>query len=398
MYSYHPAGAVTAKPLQITRQGYDQYSNWVTGVGTMDADYGAYGEKLGVYSMVGPTTDSTSTYSFTPLRTSVWFTGTLIWEGAAAVYRDAVGTNRAGGARFYPYGDEITSTGNDRSKFATYNRDSFTGFDYADQRYYASAYGRFLTVDQSGTGLEALDPGTWNRYAYAYGDPTNLNDPEGRCPPGYVPATAAQLQEIVDTAETYVGKGLQHTPKGAQYHFHTNPNGSLNQIDCTGLLMQALAGIAYTSGTFQQASIANITTSNLGTLFSVTQVAQVGDIVAIPGHAVIVTCVSATGQITSFVGSQSSTGPANVYSTDASWSPSKNFKGWGGLIGAATLYTPCVPAGSQTASTGDPSSSDQNGGGLQPVIDSFLAWVDSIPLGGGGPDAPTPSTLSLQDY
>jgi hypothetical protein len=26
MYSYHPAGAVTAKRLQITRQGYDQYS------------------------------------------------------------------------------------------------------------------------------------------------------------------------------------------------------------------------------------------------------------------------------------------------------------------------------------------------------------------------------------
>ena len=43
--------------------------------------YGAYAEKLGVYSMVGPTTGSSSTYSFTPLRTSVWFTGTLIWEG-----------------------------------------------------------------------------------------------------------------------------------------------------------------------------------------------------------------------------------------------------------------------------------------------------------------------------
>ena len=181
MYSYHPAGAVTAKPLQITRQGYDQYSNWVTGVGTMDADYGAYGEKLGVYSMVGPTTGSTSTYSFTPLRTSVWFTGTLIWEGAAAVYRDAVGTNRAGGARFYPYGDEITSTSNDRSKFATYNRDSFSGCDYADQRYYASTYGRFNTADPYGASGGPSDPGSWNRYSYVEGDPINHLDRQGLC-------------------------------------------------------------------------------------------------------------------------------------------------------------------------------------------------------------------------
>ena len=60
---------------------------------------------------------------------------------------DRLGTNRAGGARFYPYGDEITSTAGDRTKFGTYNRDSFTGLDYADQRMYASGYGRFATAD-----------------------------------------------------------------------------------------------------------------------------------------------------------------------------------------------------------------------------------------------------------
>ncbi len=143
--------------------------------------YGAYGEKLGVYSMVGPTTGSSSTYSFTPLRTSVWFTGMLIWEGAAAVYRDAVGTNRAGGARFYPYGDEITSTSNDRSKFGTYNRDSFTGFDYADQRYYASTYGRFNTADPYQASGGPSDPGSWNRYSYVEGDPINHLDRQGLC-------------------------------------------------------------------------------------------------------------------------------------------------------------------------------------------------------------------------
>ena len=76
---------------------------------------------------------------------------------ASAVYQDRLGTNRASGnagagtttngARFYPYGDEITSTANDREKFGTYTRDSYTGLDYADQRYYASTYGRFNTPD-----------------------------------------------------------------------------------------------------------------------------------------------------------------------------------------------------------------------------------------------------------
>ena len=44
-------------------------------------------------------------------------------------------------------GDEITSASNDPEKFATYTRDSYTGLDYANQRYYASTYGRFNTPD-----------------------------------------------------------------------------------------------------------------------------------------------------------------------------------------------------------------------------------------------------------
>ena len=92
-----------------------------------------------------------------------------------------MGTNRAGGARFYPYGDEITSTSNDRSKFATYNRDSFTGFDYADQRYYASTYGRFNTADPYGASGGPSDPGSWNRYSYVEGDPINHLDRHGLC-------------------------------------------------------------------------------------------------------------------------------------------------------------------------------------------------------------------------
>jgi len=48
-----------------------------------------------------------------------------------------------GAASYYPYGEEETPTANDTQKFATYTRDSATGLDYAQNRYYASQIGRF---------------------------------------------------------------------------------------------------------------------------------------------------------------------------------------------------------------------------------------------------------------
>jgi len=48
-----------------------------------------------------------------------------------------------------------------------------------DQRYYASAYGRFNTVDPFGGSVRPNSPSSWNRYAYALGDPINGNDPQG---------------------------------------------------------------------------------------------------------------------------------------------------------------------------------------------------------------------------
>jgi RHS repeat-associated protein len=155
------------------------YRNTAAGVEEITF-YGAYGEKLW--------NSSTGSY--------LWFAGRLIADGNSAVFQDRVGTNRSNGqhnfsypytcfdgiacgARYYPYGDEITSTPNERTKFGTYYRDSFTGVDYADQRWYASAYGRFLTPDPFGGSAKAGNPASWNRYSYALGDPVSSSDPSG---------------------------------------------------------------------------------------------------------------------------------------------------------------------------------------------------------------------------
>ncbi len=58
-------------------------------------------------------------------------------------------------------------------------RDSYTGFDYADQRYYASTYGRFNTPDPFSGSAKLGDPGSQNRYSYTRGDPVNRHDPTG---------------------------------------------------------------------------------------------------------------------------------------------------------------------------------------------------------------------------
>jgi RHS repeat-associated protein len=83
---------------------------------------------------------------------------------------------------YYPYGEEETPTGNDTQKFATYWRDSATGLDYAQNRYYASQIGRFTTADPYRRSAKRRNPQSWNRYTYVLNDPVNANDPTGLDP------------------------------------------------------------------------------------------------------------------------------------------------------------------------------------------------------------------------
>ena len=100
----------------------------------------------------------------------------------------AVGQDRLESVgKYFPYGEDRTGTPNDAVKFATYTRDSATGLDYADQRYYAGGSGRFLNTDPDQASRGASDPKSWNRYTYSRGDPINLFDPTGLDPEGPPP-------------------------------------------------------------------------------------------------------------------------------------------------------------------------------------------------------------------
>ena len=67
--------------------------------------------------------------------------------------------------------------------FATYQPDP-SGFLYADQRYYNSGWGRYLTADPSDANVNLSISGSFNRFAYVNGDPANGSDPHGTsdCP------------------------------------------------------------------------------------------------------------------------------------------------------------------------------------------------------------------------
>ncbi len=121
------------------------------------------------------------------MRANLYFGGKLIarlidGEGATIV-TDRLGSvvmNSTQRLQYYPYGEEKPSaTAQNMEKFGTYYRDATTGLDYADQRYFASQYGRFMTPDPYRGSAATMTPQTWNRYVYTDSDPVNGTDPSG---------------------------------------------------------------------------------------------------------------------------------------------------------------------------------------------------------------------------
>ena len=144
--------------------------------------YGADGQKLGIYPMTLQFLQNGTTPVMTD-NTSVKLS-TFFGSKRIGTY-DRLGTAKfdqqnGGAMSFFPYGeDRGTVQPNDSLKFATYTRDSATGLDYADQRYYANNFGRLMSPDPYQASAGANNPGSWNRYSYVQGDPINYGNPQG---------------------------------------------------------------------------------------------------------------------------------------------------------------------------------------------------------------------------
>ena len=94
---------------------------------------------------------------------------------------------------YMPFGEELgasvggRTTGmgfsgsgdNNRKKFTGYERDTETGLDFAQARFYGSTQGRFTSPDPFSASAIIADPQTFNRYAYCRNNPVNSTDPTG---------------------------------------------------------------------------------------------------------------------------------------------------------------------------------------------------------------------------
>jgi len=244
---------------------------------------------------------------------------------------------------YAPFGyDETSASGGYRS-FTGQKQDidsSHTGGQYDFlMREFNPIQGRWWTPDPA--GLDAVDPEepqSWNRFAYVGGRPLEETDEYGcvGCPGGSHPATGADAAKYIATAESYIGQRLSH-PK----YSHYGPQ----QIDCSGLLMCSFAGAEYSDPLTRILTYLgiNLTTRNLDQ-WSVPGTGAVGDVIyfAKPGHVGIVTGAG------TFIGSQSSTGPAK-----AQFGLNSNF--WGTSQTSSPVFRrPCIK---------DPPPSPGGGGG-----------------------------------
>ena len=149
--------------------------------------YGVGGERIATYTVNQQLLNEGTLFLAANQNTiDVYFGGRVIWQNGKAVLRDRLGSVMARSGDYtglerhdyFPYGEERTPTVGDRNKYGTYHRDQ-TGLDYADQRYYNSTIGRFLSADPYEASGGANEPASWGRGVYVHGDPVNFNDPIG---------------------------------------------------------------------------------------------------------------------------------------------------------------------------------------------------------------------------
>lgn len=97
------------------------------------------------------------------------------------VITDASGT-LVGREDHLPFGEDAgTGSGEtEKHRFTSYERDAESGTDYAINRQYQNANGRFMQPDSAGPDIG--DPQSWNRNSYVFNDPVNLKDHDGLFP------------------------------------------------------------------------------------------------------------------------------------------------------------------------------------------------------------------------
>ena len=107
--------------------------------------YGVDGQLLGTYPIGNAGNQGQVMVDFGPSLT-VYFGSKRVGLISSTGVQTAFVQDRLGSSgKYYPYGEARGTVPQDAVGFATYTNDSATGLEYADQRYYANNFGRFMT-------------------------------------------------------------------------------------------------------------------------------------------------------------------------------------------------------------------------------------------------------------
>jgi RHS repeat-associated protein len=91
--------------------------------------------------------------------------------------------NVLGSQGHLPFGEDFgESDSQEKHHFTSYERDSEASTDYALNRAYSPALGRFLETDPYKPSRHSVNPQSWNHYSYVGNDSVNLVDPMGLDP------------------------------------------------------------------------------------------------------------------------------------------------------------------------------------------------------------------------
>ena len=214
---------------------------------------------------------------------------------------------------YEPFGSTSTVGNSSGNSFQYTGRENDgTGLYYYRARYYDPQIGRFISEDplRFRAGV--------NFYMYVLNDPILLVDPLGFCPANTHEATTTEAAKILAAANRIVSEGLSYKNIKCNQFVDKSINKAL-----PGALSQEynVRQIGQGQGPFDQ-----------------TDSPAVGELALFntPGHVTLITQMR-NGQVSQFVGSQTSTGPEYVNLPDYYWQGKLNANG------NVRYYRICLP-------------------------------------------------------
>ena len=200
-YSYDSAGNIIAGPPTGATFTYDAENHLTSTAGvtyTYDGDGKRIMKSNGTLYWYGTNSEPVLETNLSNQAPFVYFffngqriaavntSNVLTWY-----FHDFLGTTRASftlnspylnDSDFYPFGGQrsySSATPVPHYLFTGKERDSESGLDNFEARYFGSSLGRFMSADDNETPDHAADPQGLNLYSYVEGNPLNAVDPDG---------------------------------------------------------------------------------------------------------------------------------------------------------------------------------------------------------------------------